>query len=88
MAYQDTEVKVHQNMPFFSFDFELDPITLIFKLDLDMVKIYLYTEFITNSTKMSITQRCPILKLALDMVKTHLDTENETHMCIGSKITA
>ena len=27
-----------------TFDLDLDPITLILKLDLDMVKMYLYTE--------------------------------------------
>ena len=27
-----------------TFDLDLDPMTLIFKLDLDVVKMYLYTE--------------------------------------------
>ena len=31
-------------LSFFSYDLDLDPITLILKLDLDMVKMYLYTK--------------------------------------------
>ena len=31
-------------MMFHTFDLDLDPITLIFKLDLDMVKMYLHTK--------------------------------------------
>ena len=29
---------------FFSYDLELDPISLILKLDLDMIEIYLHTK--------------------------------------------
>ena len=29
---------------FFSYDLNIDPVTLILKLDLDMVKMYLHTE--------------------------------------------
>ena len=31
-------------MIFYSFNLSLDQMTLIFKLDLDMVKVYLYTK--------------------------------------------
>ena len=38
-------VKVRENMMFYSFDLYLDPMTLILKLDLDMVKMYLHTKY-------------------------------------------
>ena len=31
-------------MSFYAFDFDLDPVTLVLKLDLDMAKMHLYTE--------------------------------------------
>ena len=31
-------------MTFHSFDLDLDPMTLVLKLDLDMVKMYLHTQ--------------------------------------------
>ena len=31
-------------MMFYSFDLDLDPMTLVLKLDLDMVKMYLHTK--------------------------------------------
>ena len=31
-------------MMFYSIDLDLDPMTLVFKLDLDMVKMYLHTK--------------------------------------------
>ena len=31
-------------MMFYLFDLDLDPMTLVLKLDLDMVKMYLYTK--------------------------------------------
>ena len=37
------EVKVKSNMTSQLFDSDLDPKTLIFKFDLDIVKIHLYT---------------------------------------------
>ena len=37
MEYRHIQVKVRQNMSFYSF-----PMTLLLKRDLDMVKIYLY----------------------------------------------
>ena len=40
MEYKHTQVKIRENMMFYSFDFDLDPMTLILKLDLDMVKMY------------------------------------------------
>ena len=35
------QVKVRTNIMFSSFDFDLDPMTLICKLDLDMINMYL-----------------------------------------------
>ena len=37
-----TQVKIRENMMFYSLD--LDQMTLILKLDLDMFKMYLHTE--------------------------------------------
>ena len=42
VKYKHIQVKVRENMMFYSFD--LEPMTLIFKLDLDMVKMYLHAE--------------------------------------------
>ena len=38
------QVEIGQNMSFYAFDFDLDPVTLVLKLDLDMAKMHLYTE--------------------------------------------
>ena len=38
------EVESGQNMSFYVFDFDLNPMTLVLKLDLDMSKMHLYTE--------------------------------------------
>ena len=40
MEYKNIQVKLRGNM-FHSFDFDLDPMTLVLKLDLDMVKMCL-----------------------------------------------
>ena len=42
VEYKHAEVKVRPSMSFFSFD--LDSMTLILKVDLDMIKMCLYTE--------------------------------------------
>ena len=44
VEYKHIEVKVRENMIFYSFDLDLDPMTLIPKCDLDMVKMYLHTK--------------------------------------------
>ena len=44
MEYKHVEVKIGQSMSFYTFDLDLDPVTLIFKVDLDMVKMHLYTK--------------------------------------------
>ena len=40
MEYNQSEV----NMDFYSFDLNLDPVTVIIKLYLDMVKMYLFPQ--------------------------------------------
>ena len=42
MEYKHIQLKDRENMMFYSFD--LDPMTLVLKLDLDMVKMYLHTK--------------------------------------------
>ena len=44
VEYKHTQVKIRENMMFYSFDLDLDPMTLILKLDLDMVKMCLHTK--------------------------------------------
>ena len=44
MEYKHVQLKYRENMMFYSFDLELDPMTLVLKLDLDMVKMYLHTK--------------------------------------------
>ena len=44
VEYKHVEVKIGQSMSFYTFDLDLDPVTLIFKIDLDMVKMHLYTK--------------------------------------------
>ena len=41
---KDEEVEISKTIIFFSYDLDFDPITLILKLDLDMIKIYLHTK--------------------------------------------
>ena len=40
---KDQQVEISKTN-FFSYDLDLDPMTLILKLDLDMVKMYLHTK--------------------------------------------
>ena len=44
MEYKHIQVKVKENMMFYSFDLDLHPMTLILKLDVDMVNMYLHTK--------------------------------------------
>ena len=44
VEYKHIQIKVKENMMFYSFDLDLDSITLILKLDLDMVKMYQHTK--------------------------------------------
>ena len=44
MEYQHLEVKVMLDMIFYPFDLTLDPITLILKFHLGMIKMNLYTQ--------------------------------------------
>ena len=44
MEYKHVQLKDRENIMFYSFDLELDPTTLVLKLDLDMVKMYLHTK--------------------------------------------
>ena len=44
VEYKHIHVKVRENMIFTPFDLDLEPITLILKLDLDMVKMYLHNK--------------------------------------------
>ena len=41
VEWKHKPVKIRENMMFYSFDLDLDPMTLILKLHLDMVKMYL-----------------------------------------------
>ena len=41
---EDSQVEISKTVTFFSYDLDLDPMTLILKLDLDMVKMYLHTK--------------------------------------------
>ena len=43
MEYKYVQLKDRENIMFYSFDLDLDPMTLVLKLDLDMVKMYLHT---------------------------------------------
>ena len=42
VEYKHVQLKDRENMMFYSFDLDFDPITLVLKLDLDMVKMYLH----------------------------------------------
>ena len=42
--YKHVQLKDRENMMFYSFDLDIDPMTLVLKLDLDMVKMYLHTK--------------------------------------------
>ena len=44
MEYKHVQLKDRENMMFHSFDLDLDPMTLVLKLNLDMVKMYLHTK--------------------------------------------
>ena len=44
MEYQCTEEKIKYNIIFHSFDLSIDPVTLILKFDLNIIKIYLCTK--------------------------------------------
>ena len=44
MGFKHIQAKVRKNMTFYSFDLELEPMTLILIHDLDMVRIYLHTK--------------------------------------------
>ena len=44
MEYKCIQLKVRENMMFYPFDLDRDPMTLVLKLDLDMVKMYLRTK--------------------------------------------
>ena len=44
MEYKHVQLKDRENMMFYSFDHDHDPMTLVHKLDLDMVKMYLHTK--------------------------------------------
>ena len=44
VEYKLIHVKIRENIMFYSFDLGLDPMTLILKLDLDIVKMYLHTK--------------------------------------------
>ena len=44
VEYKHIHVKIRENIMFYSFDLGLDPMTLILKLDLDIVKMYLHTK--------------------------------------------
>ena len=44
MEYKHVQLKDRENMMFYSFDLDLDPMTLVLQLDLDMVKMYLHTK--------------------------------------------
>ena len=44
MEYKHVQLKDRENMMFCSFDLDLDQVTLVLKLDLDMVKMYLHTK--------------------------------------------
>ena len=44
VEYKHIQVNVRENMMLYSFDIDLDPMTLILKLDLDMLKVYLHTK--------------------------------------------
>ena len=43
VEYKHIHVKIRENMMFYSFDLDLHLMTLILKLDLDIVKMYLHT---------------------------------------------
>ena len=49
MEYKHVQLKDRENMMFYSLD--LDPMTLVFKLDLDMVKMHLHTKNEVPSSK-------------------------------------
>ena len=40
VRYTHIELQVRENMMFYSFDLDLDAMTLVLKFDLDMVKMY------------------------------------------------
>ena len=44
VEYKHIQLKDWENMMFYSFDLNLDPMTLVLEPDLDMVKMYLNTK--------------------------------------------
>ena len=44
VEYKHVQLKDGENMMFYSFDLDIDPMTLVLKLDLDMVTMYLHTK--------------------------------------------
>ena len=44
MEYKQIQLKVRENMMFYSLDLGLNSVTLILKIDLGMVKMYLHTK--------------------------------------------
>ena len=63
---------VLQNRSFFSFDLNIGPITLIFTLDLDKDKMYLYTEYeITSCSSLKITATRDRMTEKTEHIETH-----------------
>ena len=56
-----------QKSPYYQSDFDLDPITLILKLDLDMIKIFHHTKYEVSMSRHS--------KVIAQQTDTHTDRQ-------------